>query len=122
MNRPKTKNGNFVADHSTANMVDLFGGSFVDGVSFSRDQQRELFRMYKVTPPSPEQPNLFQEGAWRNCTRYARTDGYRLVAFLARYCEEGEDPLSVVKRAMADAGYDVELTDYDLGDEVEEDE
>ena len=65
--------------------------------------------------PSP----LMQAGADRNMLRQLEADGVRMAAWIARYCEPGEDPLKVLIRMAIDAGLDVDPADVDWveGDE-----
>lgn len=54
----------------------------------------------------------FQEsGDDRNLMRLASHDGRRVMAFLARFLEPDEDPVSLIARALSDMGFDVNLGD-----------
>lgn len=118
-NRPRlTPGGGYVSDKMAASMIALLGGSHVDQNYFTRDQVKHLAKMYGFDM-DVKHP-LEKEGAFRNMTRLAKIDGYRIMAFMARFCEFGEDPLSIIKLAMSDAGYDAQLEDHDFED-VDED-
>jgi hypothetical protein len=55
-----------------------------------------------------QDPNkLLKAGAERNALRFAETDGLRLLAWIARHCPAGEDPLKVLVQLAVDAGWDV---------------
>ena len=60
---------------------------------------------------------LLQAGADRNCLRYAELDGLRLVTWLSRYVEPGEDPLRMLIRMAIDSGMDVDPADVEWSDE-----
>ncbi len=60
------------------------------------------------TDPRP----FLQAGADLHAMRHAEADGLRLVAWLARYTEPGEDPLKLLVRMASDAGFDVSPGDY----------
>jgi len=57
--------------------------------------------------------NFVNTGSVRNLFRHADLDGLRIMAFLSKFCEPGEDPVQLVARALADQGYDVSLDDVD---------
>jgi hypothetical protein len=46
-----------------------------------------------------------------NLFRRTRDDGLRLMAFLAKHLEPGEDPVKVIIELFIDAGYDVKAED-----------
>jgi hypothetical protein len=52
-----------------------------------------------------------QAGADRNTFRHAEADGLRVVAWMARFIPEGEDPLRHVIQIFAEAGFDVDPED-----------
>jgi hypothetical protein len=64
-----------------------------------------------------------QAGADRNMVRHAESDGIRLIAWLAKYVPEGEDPLKTLVQLAVDAGWDVDPSDVTWADaEVTDDE
>jgi len=64
-----------------------------------------------------------QAGADRNMVRHAESDGIRLIAWLAKYVTEGEDPLKTLVQLAVDAGWDVDPSDVTWADaEVSDDE
>jgi len=64
---------------------------------------------------------LMQAGADHNVARTAEVDGLRLVAFLAKFVPAGEDPLKHLIQAASDAGWDVDPSDLEWAEAVEED-
>lgn len=50
---------------------------------------------------------LMEAGSTRNLLRAAKADGLRLIAFIARFCEPGEDPVKFLARVLLDQGYDI---------------
>lgn len=52
-----------------------------------------------------------QAGADRNMLRYAGADGLRIVAWLARHVEPGQDPLKTIVDLAVSAGWDVDPED-----------
>ena len=59
-------------------------------------------------------------GTDRNLSRYAEVHAMRVLAFLARFLEPGQDPVQLVAQLCSDAGYDVpELCEFE-SDEAEE--
>lgn len=54
---------------------------------------------------------FMQAGADRNMARYAEHDGLRIVAWLSRYTEPGEDPMKALIRLLMDSGIDIDPSD-----------
>ena len=71
------------------------------------DHEQALKQWEKWTDPRP----FMQAGADRNMVRHAEHDGMRLIAWLAKYVPQGEDPLKVLIELAMDAGYDVDPSD-----------
>lgn len=78
----------------------------------------------------PEAPKPFDEagirrwyerGDARNMFRHAQHDGLRVMAFLSRFLEPGEDPVKMLIQMAVDAGFDVDPSDIEWGcnDETE---
>lgn len=63
---------------------------------------------------------LMQAGADRNLYRHVQGDGLRLAAYIAKFCQPGEDPLKVLVRMAIDAGYAVEPEDATWAEEEED--
>jgi hypothetical protein len=86
----------------------------------ARLQHEEDLRKHKAACKALESwtdPRPFhQAGADRNALRHAAADGLRLLAWLAKFVQPGEDPLKVLVRFAADAGCDVEPNDVDWAD------
>ncbi len=53
-----------------------------------------------------------QAGADRNAFRHAQVDGLRMLAWIARYIEPGQDPLKTLIQMASDSGFDVDPNDY----------
>lgn len=94
-------------------------GSDWDFERAQRDHKEALKRHADWKDPLP----LMQAGADRNLYRHVRGDGLRLAAYIAKFCEPGEDPLKVLIRMAIDAGYAVDPEDVSWAEaEAEEDE
>lgn len=68
---------------------------------------------------------FYQAGATRNMFRHAEADGLRIMAWLARFIPEGEDPLKHVVQAFAALGCDTDPADNGWAfddDDCDEDE
>ena len=52
-------------------------------------------------------------GAERNLDRHVAADGVRLMAFLSRFLEDGQDPVALVAQLLAEAGYDTQGAEFD---------
>lgn len=72
-----------------------------------RDHEKALERHARWKSPQA----LMQAGADRNTFRHAEADGLRVVAWMARFIPEGEDPLRHVIQIFAEAGFDVDPED-----------
>lgn len=96
----------------------LEGLTYYEAEQARRDHERALDVWRRWQDPRV----LMQAGADRNTFRYAREDGMRLIAWLARYCEPGQDPLKVLVQLCVDAGFDVEPEDVEWADAVGEEE
>ncbi len=60
--------------------------------------------------------DMLQSGADRNLARFAAQDGLRIIAWLARHVEPGEDPLKTVIQMAVDSGWDVNPADVDYAE------
>lgn len=102
----------------------LFGpGPGVDGWILSQSEYRALMKLYGFyqEPVSATSP-LIQAGNDRNLLRHATLDGQRMIAWLARYVEPGEDPVKLLIQMAAAYGMDVDPEDIDFSEEEEEEE
>jgi len=90
-----------------------------------------LFKREPRFPPKPdydlireESKNLSLAGTNRNVMRHTELDGLRLMGFLSKWLEPGNDPVSFVGRLMSDIGYDICIGDLwpDNETELEENE
>lgn len=57
-----------------------------------------------------------------NMFRHAEHDGLRVIAWLAKYLEQGQDPLKEIVKMVVDRGYDVNPSDVAWAEEEEEEE
>jgi hypothetical protein len=122
-------------------MVKLLGGFDSQGVTITQGQYLALQKLYgyhkeepdpnwKAPPPPPprkawEAPRrplpepkndghiMLQAGADRNMFREAERDGLRIVAWLAKHADPGEDPLKTVVQMAIESGWDVDPEDVD---------
>lgn len=89
-----------------------------------RDETLAKYGRFNERPPLPFDADglrrLYATADDRNVFRLAERDGLRVLAFLARYLNAGEDPLKLVIRLAADADYDVSPDDVEWADEVDE--
>jgi hypothetical protein len=82
-----------------------------------QDHKRAVEAWEKWEDPRP----FHQAGADRNLMRHAEADGLRIVAWLAKFVEPGEDPLRALVRVFVDAGYDIDPADVEWAEaEAEE--
>lgn len=90
----------------------LLGYTRQGPVSITGDEKRALGRLYGFTKEEPGPDKIMREaGADRNLFRHAESDGLRLVAWLAKYLEPGEDPVTFVIKMLAYEGIDVPAED-----------
>jgi hypothetical protein len=82
------------------------------------EYQRQVANWERWEDPRP----LLQAGASRNLVREAAHDGFRLVAWIAKYVEPGQDPLKTLIQMACDAGFDVDPADVDFAVGVEDEE
>lgn len=62
---------------------------------------------------------MMQAGADRNMLRIAQLDGLRMVTWIAKYLEKGQDPLKLLIQMAANIGYDVDPEELAWADEEE---
>lgn len=55
---------------------------------------------------------FFTAGRDTGCFREARTDGLRVMAFISKYLQPGEDPVKLVIQMASEAGFDVDPEAY----------
>lgn len=69
---------------------------------------------------------LLQAGADRNAIRHAEADGLRMLAWIAKFVPQGEDPLKTLVNLAVAVGLDVDPSDSewaeDEGEEASEEE
>ncbi len=110
MKRPTNKRGSFVTTPRAAELQGSLGGSVVKGVALTRGEVANIRRIYGIKQEEPD--FIFAEdGSNRNAMRRAEVDGLRLLAWIAKYTEEGEDPLGTLVELAHNAGWDVDPAD-----------
>lgn len=105
MTRPNT------ATPLDATMIQLLGGVTYRNVTVTRDQMKNLRRIYGFKNneiSDPDIQRLHEAGDNRNVFRYTNHDGLRVMALLSKYLEPNEDPVTFIAQALADAGFDVD--------------
>jgi hypothetical protein len=98
-------------------MISLLGGKRSGSVCLTHDELRSLEKVYEFH--SEENP-LLQAGADRNLFRHAEADGLRVLAWLSRYTEPGQDPLKVLVGLAVEAGLNVDPEDCAWAEDEEE--
>lgn len=115
MKRPG-RNKFIVATPLDESMIELLGPALSqDGFAITRDQAKYMNKLYNFVPETKDNAkinNFMQAGADRNMFRHASSDGLRMVAWIAKYCEPEEDPVKVLIRMASDAGLDVDPSDF----------
>lgn len=96
--------GRFTTTPRASAELCVFAGSHRERVALTRDEVRALRRLYKFepAPKSAAGQALLDQGNFMGLMREAETDGLRLVAYLARFCEPGQDPVKVLIDLIAD--------------------
>lgn len=97
----KEYGGSYIAEQSDEGMIVLLGGARFEGVALTTDQVNRLEKFYGYKAETD--PNrLIEAGNGRNLMRDTRTDGLRVMAFLAKhgFLEEGEDVVTLLARAI----------------------
>lgn len=147
--RPRTHSGGTCVYPSDADLIAMFGGERIDGVTWTIDQVRALETLYGFNvaasvaeavayaeqahaaevaaraernakrdrwqaqePPVPPVDragiaNMQRAGDLLSLSRRARVDGLRLIAAIAPHLDPGADPVRLLCRLLADAGYDL---------------
>lgn len=79
-----------------------------------KDWERRVRDVEKLNTPAGRKSfqDFNEAGAARNIFRHVEHDGLRMVAWLSRYMEPGEDPVKVLVRMASEAGFDVPPEDY----------
>ena len=97
------------SDPDAATILKILGGESYEGNVFTKSQVQQLARVYgfDLSTASSQAPELERAANVRNLMRHVKSDGMRLMAILAKWCEPGEDPVKVLVRMAADNGYDV---------------
>lgn len=112
----RTNSSVHITTPRNSEVLGLIGGGLVhEGLALTNDEVRYLREVYgyKLEDPDQEAADFFQAGADRNLIRHAQLDGLRLVAWLAKYLQEGDDPLAYIVGVMADSGMEVDIEDVE---------
>lgn len=102
------KDGSVFSTRMAAAMAALCGCERYGANGFTQDEMDALVVLYGFDMQACTN-ELERAGATRNLFRAAEQDGLRCMAFLARYCEEGQDPVQLVAAGLAELGFDVQL-------------
>lgn len=82
------------------------------------DSELRLYEAALERHANWEDPREFmQRGADRNAIRHARSDGMRMLAWIAGHLQPGDDPVKTLVRLAVDAGWDVDPEDIDWAEE-----
>lgn len=80
-------------------------------------------------PEAPPKETPFDEkavlrfldaGVVRDVFRETERDGIRIMAFLAKFVEPGQDPVKLIVQMASDCGYDVDPADFEWSQEESE--
>lgn len=75
---------------------------------WSPQSRNRDFAVDEPKPPNGESSlPLLRAGSTVNVYRWVQRDGLRVMAFLAKYLEKGQDPVKLVAQLCIEAGYDV---------------
>lgn len=125
----RTNSSVHITTPRNSEVLGLLGGGLVhEGLALTNDETRHLRQLYGFHEPEKPQPtdeepsyrgrdksqkvaDFHQAGADRNLIRHAQLDGLRIIAWLAKYVDKGEDPLAYLVGVMADSGMDVDVED-----------
>jgi hypothetical protein len=97
-----------------ASMISLLGsGGYSGGVEVTADELAAIQKMYEVPVTDSNRPGeeLLRSGEVRHDLRRAQADGLRMVAWIARFVEPGEDPVKALVHLAVQAGWDVSAED-----------
>lgn len=115
-NRPYTDNRNSqTTTPLAAKMIDLMGHAAKSGpIQITNDEWAALQQLYEMG----DEEGVFENAVVaRNILRQAEIDGFRIIAWLAHYIPQGEDPLKTVILAVMSAGWEVEPEDVSWAEE-----
>ena len=114
-NRPRLGPiGSYVTTPSSARMMELLGvGATSKAVALSKSELEAIRRMYDV---SPEESPFTQAGTDRNTLRHAECDGLRMLAWISRFMDQGDDPVRTLVQIAVEAGLDVSAEDFEWAD------
>ena len=116
MKRP-TSSGSIVVSPKSEVLLRLLGGKTFKSVALTTDELRAIEKLYGF---HPEDDVLYQAGADRDMFRHAEADGLRLLAWIAKYVEKGQDPVKTLIQFASESGVDVSPEDYEGAKECEE--
>ena len=97
-----SEDGCFLATEEDALSAGFLGVSVFEGVGFTVDQKRRLYEFYDVEDDTSNE--LMCAASFRAAARDARTDGLRIMAYLAGkgVLEAGDDPVRLIENALFD--------------------
>jgi len=102
-------------------MLKLLGGCMSHhGVRITSDQYNQICKWADINnrfDDEDESKKLLEADAVRCAFTEAEAQGSRMVAFVAKFLEKGEDPVQWLSGLLYDAGYDVECWEDEEDDE-----
>jgi hypothetical protein len=116
--KPEKRPGNSSATTTprSAEMLSLVGGGMRHGgVAVTSDEYLRLCRLYGIFQEdrTTSAGRFAQAGADVSVFRAAELDGLRIVAWLAKHIEPGQDPLKTIVQMAIEYGLDVDPADVD---------
>lgn len=117
MNRPRTLAGNATTTPRVATQLRILPTPLVyQGFAMGVDEYAAAKRLYQF---HEESDSLLQAGMQRDLARSIDSDGRRIVAYLARFVEPGQDPLAFIISIMNEARIDIPAEDLDYADHLD---
>lgn len=113
--RPMARHGAHATTPAAARDMALLGPGLTSGaIALTLAESRHVRRLYgHVSEAEGPGGGFMQAGADRNALRHAQADGLRLLAWLARHVEPGQDPLRTLVDLACQAGWDVDPLEVD---------
>jgi hypothetical protein len=100
---------------SAANLGRAIGFDWRHGsINLTADEVRSLADLYGFDLSQGD--DLGKHGSRMNLMRHAEADGMRMIAWLAKFCEPGDDPVRVLVQLAMLAGWDVDPVDAEWAD------
>lgn len=122
MKRPS--NGGSITTPAAKTVQKLLGKYTHASVAVSPGELRSMRKLYEIANVPKDDPvfELANEAAILDTFRNAECDGVRIIAWLARNCPPGEDPLKTVIQLAGEAGWDVSAEDLEYSESYKDEE